>query len=313
MKNPLVYIRTFATRNSGVKALALFLAIVSWYGIRRTISFEVTASDVRVEIMPPPGFAVQHQSETGVDITFRGSQEDIRFLNVKRLVVAVDMQQIQEAGSYEISLTAEQVKGARGVRPFSVHPGSLWVELDRKEEKKIPVKPRIVGRPLSGQVENINLDPEMVSLIGPARKLQIIDHLVTAPINVDGRTESFAQRTEIAQPSDSWHAQIVPSEIRVEVAITPAPSRRQWLRQPVLALVAPRARQKIAIEPAWVDVFVVGEPATLELLDKPLVTVDCTELEPGKEYDLPVTVTVRDLNAVTEAEPGMVRVVVQQF
>ncbi len=307
------HLKAFVTQNYGSKLLALFLAVVSWYGIRKTISFEVTTPDVRVAVIPPPGFAVQFQSEPVVDVTFRGSQEDIRFLDVKRLIVGVDLQHINEAGSHEIPLSPSQVQGARGVRPFRVHPSRLRVELDREEEKRVPVRARIVGRPLSGQVESVLSDPPLVTLRGPARKLQMIDQVVTLPVDVDGRIESFSRRIAVAQPSDSWTAHIMPTEIQVEVMITARPSSREWLRQPVLALVAPHARRQIEIEPALVDVTVRGNADVLDRLDALLVLIDCTELKSGASYDLPVSVRVPDLDLTARADPSSVRVTVQDF
>ncbi len=305
MHGLLKYLRMLATHNAGLKLLAIFLAIVSWYGIRKAISFEVTAPDVPLQVSPPEGFAIQFQSETAVDVTFRGSQEDIRLLDVKRLMVNVDMQNVAEAGSYEIALAPDQVEGARGVRPFRLHPARLRVELDREQEKTVPVRPRITGRPLFGQVDSVVSDPERVILRGPARKLQAVDQVHTVPIDVDGRIESFTRRTAIAQPSETWHARMVPSETHVEVTITATPARREWRRQPVRALVAPHGRiQSIEMDPERVDVVVHGRADVLERLDAPLVYVDCTDLKLDADHVLDIVVMVRDLEVETEVQPS---------
>ncbi len=314
MKSLLRYIRAFVAHNAGLKLLALFLAVVSWYGIRKAISFEVTTPDVRVQVSPPEGFAIQYQSETTVDVTFRGSQEDIRFLDVKRLMVNVDMQHVAESGSYEMTLTPDHVEGARGVRPFRIHPTRLRVELDREEEKKVPVRPRITGRPLAGQVASVVSDPDVVTLRGPARKLQSVDQVHTVPIDVDGRIESFTRRTAIAQPGETWHARIVPNETQVDVTITSTPASREWPQQRVRALVAPHGRrQKIEIEPERVDIVVSGSAEVLERLDAPLVYVDCTDLKPDTSYDLDIVIMVRDLEVEVQAHPSIAKVVLQEY
>ncbi len=304
---------SFFTVNSGAKLLALLLAVVTWYGIRKAISFEVTTPDVRVVVTPPEGFAIQHQSETHVDVTFRGSQEDIRFLDVKRLLVTVDMRHVDEAGSYEVNLTPEYVEGARGVRPFRIHPSRLRVELDREEEKNVPVRPRISGRPLAGRVESVVSDPSVVTVRGPARQLQSVDQLNTVPIDVDGRIESFTRRVAMVQPGDTWYVQIDPDEVRVEVLISSRPASREWPDQRVKALIAAHARRRrIQIEPQRVHVLVSGSEEILDRLEAPLVYVDCMDLEPDTSYELPVQVLFRDMDVEAQAQPSSVTVIVQE-
>lgn len=307
-------LRAFMTHNAGLKLLALFLATVSWYGIRKAISFEVTTPDVRLQVTPPEGFAVQYQSDASADVTFRGSQEDIRLLDVKGLVVNVDMQHVAVAGSYEIALTPDHVEGARGVRPFRLHPARLRVELDREEEKKVPIRPRITGRPLSGQVASAVSDPDTVILRGPARKLQAVDQVTTVPIDVDGRIESFTRRTALAQPGETWHVRMAPSETQVQVTITATPARRQWPGQPVRALIAPHGRkQSVTIEPDRVDVEVSGNADILDRLDAPLVYIDCTDLKPNTLYELEIMVAVRDLELEARTQPSNATVTVKEF
>ncbi len=305
---------SFFTVNSGSKLLALLLAVVTWYGIRRAISFEVTTPDVRVVVTPPPGFAIQYQSESHVDVTFRGSQEDIRLLDVKRLLVTAEMRHVDEPGSYELNLTPEHVEGARGVRPFRIHPTRLRAELDREEEKKVPVRPRITGRPLAGQVESVVSDPSVVTLRGPARQLRLVDQVHTVPIDVEGRIESFTRRVAMAQPGDTWYVQIDPDEVEVEVLITATPASREWPDQRVKAVVAAGGRRRrIQIEPQRVHVVANGNAEILDRLDSPLVYVDCVDLEPETSYELPVQVLVRDLDVETQTQPSSVTVMVREY
>ncbi len=315
MNTILARVKFYTTHNIGLKLLALFLAAASWYGIRKAISFEVTTPDVRLEITPPPGYAVQYQSEASIDVTFLGSQEDIRFLDVKQLEVAVGLKMVDADGPYEVFLAPEHVMGARGVRPIRLNPTRVRVELDREDEKQVPVRPRIVGRPLSGQVESSTSDPATVTLRGPARKLRQIDQVMTAPIDVDGRIESFARRVPILQPSDAWAARIAPSETMVEVIIAVTPAQRDWPQQPVLALLTPGSRYQVTIEPARVDITLTGKAETLDRLTdyRPRVTVDCTALKPNADYELPVHVTPPDLDVEIHTDPPGVRVTIQEF
>ena len=122
----------------GLIALAALLAaVVSWLAIQETISFEVVLTDIPLEIRVEEGWAVLHQSEHTVRVTFKGSQDDIGQMDPKQIKAIVDLRTNSIAGSGEIVVTPAAIKAPRNVRAIRVEPSRVQVSLDREQEKKV--------------------------------------------------------------------------------------------------------------------------------------------------------------------------------
>ena len=225
--------REFFVRNKRLKALSFVLAILTWYIIQDTISFELEIPDVRLKIEVRQGMAILNQSVATVDVTLRGSQEDIQILDPRRLQAVVELTQDSDPSPMVIQLTPAMIRGVRGARAVAVHPSSITVTLDRQAEKRVPVKGRTSGTPLFGEVDKVTCEPSTVLLRGPAAKLQTTESVYTQPVEVDGRVESFVRRSAIQAPGDNWVVQMDPSDVQVTVSITGNSAGRQWKNESV--------------------------------------------------------------------------------
>lgn len=298
-------IKTIFLNNSGIKILSLFLAIISWYAVRETISFEVIIPDIPLEIQIAEGWAVLQQSTNVVIVAFRGSQEDIRLLDKKQIKAVVDLRTNSVAGSVDVPVLPRNIHGVRGVRTVRVEPGHIGVIIDHKLETKVPVKSRITGKPFSGEVEAVYCEPAIVLLKGAAQQIRRTDLLYTETINVEGRISSFTKRCRILPPSDSWMVQIEPAEVQATVIITERNETLEWKDVPVSVLVSPGVSFKVEITPARVDVVLTGKEDVLDEMKelKPKVLVDCINLDPSLTYDLPVYIHLppgKEVSAVTD-------------
>lgn len=307
--------KAFLFHNPGLKILALLAAIVSWMAIQETISFEITVSDIPLEISVGEGWAVLRQSEHTVRATFKGSQDDIRQMDTKQIKAIVDLRTNSIAGSGEIVVELSAIKTPRNVRPIRVEPDRVQVSLDREQEKKVPVKSRAVGKPFSGEVEALICEPAIVTLRGPAQQLLQTEWVYTESVDVEGRVESFTKRCRVMMPSDTWTPIIEPPEVQVNVIISERTETVEWDNVPVTVLVKPQALWTVEVMPFRVRVVLSGPPETLEDLQAvaPKAFVECLELNPSLTYDLPVQVVLPPGKAVSAAvEPHTVRVVVSK-
>lgn len=307
--------KAFLLHNPGIKILALLAAVVSWLAIQETISFEVVLPDIPLEIRVAEGWAVLHQSEHTVRVTFKGSQDDIRQMDPKQIKAIVDLRTNSIAGSGEIVVPLSAIKAPRNVRPISVEPSRVQVSLDREQEKKVPVQSRAVGKPFSGEVEKLICEPAFVTLRGPAQQLQQTEWVYTESVDVEGRVEGFTKRCRVLMPSDTWTPVIEPPEVQVSVMISERTETVKWDNVPVSVIVKPQAPQTIEILPPRVRVVLTGSPETLEDLQTvaPKAFVECLELDSSLTYDLPVQVFLPLGKAVSAAvEPHTVRVVVSK-
>ncbi len=298
--------------NAGLKLLALLSAAVSWLAIQEAISFEDSVADIPLEIRVGEGWAVLRQSERAVRVTFKGAQDEIRKLNPKQLRVVVELNTNSTAGSIELVVGAEAVRGARNVRPVRVEPDRVLVSLDREQEKKVPVQSRVVGKPYAGEVESVVCEPAVVTLRGPAQHLRETEWVYAESVDVEGRVEGFSKRCRVLAPSDTWTPIISPPEVQVNVVLSEKMATADWEDVPVGVLFGPGAQRPVAVQPSRVRVILSGPPQSLEAMKHavPKVFVDGRDLDASLTYDLPAQVVLppgRSLSA--SVEPPAVRVV----
>ncbi len=299
-------------KNKRLKALSFVLATLTWYIIQDTISFEIEIPDVRLDIQVPDGMAILNQSASTVDVTFRGSQDDIQRLDSKRLQAVVELTGESSGLSHEIVMKPAMIKGARGVRVVAIHPERIPVKLDRQAEKRVPVKGRTLGTPLFGQVESVTCEPSTVLLLGPAQKLKTTECVYTQPVEVDGRVESFIRRTAVQAPGDNWVAHMEPADVQVKVTIAGKSAGQLWKNIPVSAVVESGSSLVVDLDPLSVDVIATGRIDTSTTGEKFQVRAfaDCIGLTLPGVYTVPVHVNVTG-DAMAVARPDAVKVTVR--
>jgi len=297
--------------NWKLKCMALLIATISWHVIQDAISFEVMIPDIRLQIQVREGMAIRNQSASTVDVTFRGSQEDIQRLDPRRIQAVVNLEQETSPSPREIVLSPDIVRGVRGPRAVAVHPSRIHVTLDRQAEKRVPVQVRTTGAPLFGEVASATCDPSTVLLRGPAAKLETTESVYTQPVDVDGRVESFVRRSPLQAPGDNWVAQMEPSEVQVKVTLTSKESIRQMKAVPVGAVVEPGQSMAVDVDPATVDVELRGRPGVAVLPAEEArqvrVVADCAGLAAPGSFVVPVRVFAGN-DVTATASPETVRV-----
>ena len=113
MASKLERLRKIMLHNKGLKAAALVLAFVTWYAIRSVINFETVVSDIPLTIQVNPGWAILDRSAQTVDVLFRGSQEDIRYLNRDQIKSRSGYSRKTFCRSIERQAAAEERAGSR--------------------------------------------------------------------------------------------------------------------------------------------------------------------------------------------------------
>ena len=312
MPGSLITFRELLIRNKRLKALSLVLAVLTWYIIQDTISFEIEIPDIHLQIHVQDGMAILNQPTSTVDVTLRGSQEDIQMLDPRRLQAVVELTGDSSPLPQTIQLTPSMIKGVRGARAVAVHPASILVTLDRQDERRVPVKGRVTGSPLFGQVEDVVCEPSTILLRGPAAKLKTTDCVYTQPVEVDGRVESFVRRCTVQAPGDNWVASMNPADVQVRVVISGKTTGHQWQNIPVNTLNEPGHYLVVEVDPPSVDVTLtsrVNEPVQQEGIQL-RVFADCVGLNTPGTYTVPVH--VQSSGATTAvATPNTVKVTVK--
>lgn len=311
MANKLQGLSKWFLNNWELKILAFVLALLSFFAIQNEISFEVTYN-IPIEVhVTQPGVAILDQDPLTADVTFRGSQDDLRRLNQREIKAVVRLSVSNPAGSESVHVDPDSIEGISGVRVVKVHPSVVMVTFDHEATKLVRVnKPRIIGTPLIGKVE-VDCEPNEVLIRGPRRRLAKVEAVSTEPIDVDGRVESFTKQLRVLSASDAWITEITPPEVSVKVRIVSTAINRMWQDVTVLAVMAPGATTDVSFEPAKVTVTLSGRSEVLEGIarDAIRVFVDCEKLDSSSTYELPVNVHMPSgVDVTASVEPRTVKV-----
>ncbi len=298
------------SRNWTLKIVALLLGAASYLAIRGATGFEVLYR-VPVEVLVEPGIAILDQDNRSVDVTFRGSQEDLRRLDQRQLKVVIKPRATDAAGSENVRLDPRNVEGRQGMAVAGIWPAAVKLTFDHEARKTVAVlKPVTVGSPFTGHVE-LDYTPKTATLTGPGRRLSGVDTLVTEPVDVDGRVASFSKRLRVLPPSDTWASQVEPPEITVQVRIVTDTVSREWKPVPVSLITEAGQLSSFRVEPSTVTVIGTGKPEVVEKIEIEVMRsfVDCRKLSPGLSYEIPVEIVCPSAESVRfEVRPATIKV-----
>lgn len=297
--------------NRGLKLVALVLAVVTWYWVREITSFTAVVQGVRLHVLLDEGWAVLDRSVDEVDVLFRGSQSDIRYLSREQVRVEVDLRGRSVAGARDVPLGPANVRAPGSVRAVSVDPAEFSLTLDREGERQVAVRADMVGNPPEGfEVEQVVVTPATVKLQGPQGRLAGVQEVRTVPIDLEGRPRSFSLTRTIQPPSEVWSARADPDRVRVDVAIAERSTHREVSGVQVQLMVSPNT-PPIQLKPrASVKLALKGRSDVIAALDASNLTayVDCTLLQAGQAVDLPVHVPIPPGVEIVSMEPAQVHV-----
>jgi YbbR domain-containing protein len=297
------------------KLLAVLLAVGAYHAIMGVIGYEVLYDlPVKVEMdgKRNPDVAILDQDVKTVQVTFRGSQEDLRRLDQRVLEVVIRPQASQR--KEWIAFSNRHVEGARGVKPIHFKPASVLLTFGHQIEKEVAVlAPVPVGTPLAGHVE-IDYHPRTARLRGPGERLKDRHAVATESVDVDGRVASFSRTVKILPPSDIWVSRIEPSEVTVQVKIVTESIDRKWEKVPVQVLTDAAAQPgAVRLDPKAATVTVTGRAQVVEKIaqDSVSVYVDVRGLAAGS-YELPLRVILPvGLDVRQTADPTTVKVEIE--
>ncbi len=310
------WLRNILRQNWGLKLLATFLAILTYYAIRGATRYEVEYS-IPVDVEVSPGIAVLAKNPDQVDVRLRGSQDDLLNLDQKLLKARVSVRDETLGGRPQsVTIAPRDIVGARGVSVVMIEPPEVMITFDHEFETTFSVaKPETIGEPLLGNVE-VQYSPQTVTIRGPKTRIAELkagghDQVIADPVDVDGRVESFSKRVAVHSPGGDWASKIDPEEITVQVNIIKKSVTRSWESLPVRAIRGAEASGPVVIDPPVVDVTLEGRSELLENVSERdiRIFVDCYRVDPAVTNELPVQVHLPVFMDVTmTVVPKVVRV-----
>jgi YbbR domain-containing protein len=186
------------SHNAGLKVVSLVLATCAWFFVKGITSDWRPINGVPLEIKAKPGLTVLATSAATVNVTVRGTREDVRQVSRQDLSAVVDLTGDDRRGPITVRLSPSSVRHSRRVQVTEVDPAEVTVNVDEMIERDLPVQPQFGGElPPNLSVERVITQPETVTVRGPKTLLNGMANIATLPIDVTGRRTSFRERVEL--------------------------------------------------------------------------------------------------------------------
>lgn len=288
--------------------VALFMAVALWYGITGSEKIESQVK-VRMEYKgAPPGLVIRSGQVNELGVRIRASTGMLRSMADRDYVFSMDLSSLVK-GLNVLPVAKSQLPFPGGVEVIEVIPSQVELNADTLETRKVPVKAEITGGIPEGRSVTAFVEPQEVTLHGPAGALGEI-RAARVPIRIDPNAVLGEQvtRRPLALPESVSSS---PTEVNVTLRIS---EKRRQVRLARTVQIEKPANLDLGISPERVSLS-VSLPASL--MDKaaanPEIRVEVVlpYEEPGI-YTLPVRVHLPDGMELIGVEPAQVSVTLEQ-
>jgi len=214
--DPVRFLRSAATRNPGLKLLALALAVAAWWFVAGE-SKVLVGFTVPLEIRDvPKGLTVTNKPERQVEVRLTGPSSLISGLRPSEISASVDLSG-GRAGRQYVTLDDRAVKTPPGIKVQRIFPSSIEVVLDRTERRTVPVVARIAkGTAGRRRIARVEVDPPAVEVEALPEEFTRIPSVSTREIVADTDDDVYTTttRVELREP----HAKIIGDpNVRVKI------------------------------------------------------------------------------------------------
>ena len=218
-------------------ALSLVIAFGLWLYVVSTVSQgdDTTFYNIPVvmegeSVLNERNLMITYVSANTVSLHLSGTRSDLGKVDSSNIVVKVDLSKIYEPGEKIALSYTPSYPGTVSGDAFVVenkNPGSIYVNVDYRRNKEIPVQIRFTGTRSENclyDTDNAALDNTTVTVIGPAA---VADQIAYAVIEVDltNRTESISESFRYTlcdaegNPVDAQQITTNVEEIRLDMQI----------------------------------------------------------------------------------------------
>jgi hypothetical protein len=215
-------IRGLLLDNWNLKATSLFLALILWIFVRGELGPERIIA-IPLEVRVPRQMEIINKRPGSIEVTMRGAPVSNLWFSQPLPTCVIDLQKADE-GEHIVSLTSGNIKVSQGsgIEILQVNPARVTIILESTVSKEIPIVTPVRGEPAKGfEVYGKSLKPSSVILSGPRSRIAEIRDVRTAPISLEGRSESCQFFVDFNLKDASIRTS-VQNPILVEFSIGPA-------------------------------------------------------------------------------------------
>jgi YbbR domain-containing protein len=204
-----------------LKASALALALVVWYGYRiEQLAIRFVTVPLQFQNLPADRVLSGDVPES-ITVQLEAPEAMARGLSPDRIDARLDLAGVV-LGPQEVRLDPEDIRIPAGVRVISIEPTAVPLTVERKARRTLPVEARVRGEAGSGfRIAEVRLLPTTVTVEGPESEVGRTEKARTDWVDVRGQTATFQEG--VAVVPDNTRVRIVGARSAiVTVEIEPA-------------------------------------------------------------------------------------------
>ena len=179
--------------NWPAKVLSFALAVLLFYFYKINTTEERFLS-IPLEVSFGSSYTASERYPTHVRISLRGSEENIFMVEDADLKAYADFSKYRSPGTYREPVVIERSGNALYADPLEirVEPMEIILSIEKKLVRNINVVPDIKGYPAENfELSGYSLNPESITVEGPAGIVKKILVFSTEEISLSGRSENF--------------------------------------------------------------------------------------------------------------------------
>jgi YbbR domain-containing protein len=290
-------------RNLDIRLVSLVLAVILWLYASTERYYNITFHcPVEVRNIPPGYSLARCLPPVICDIEARG--KDLVAFQFRKPTVVVDAEN-RQIKKFKVKLNQDHLVLPFRLKVRAVHfqDQEMEINLDRQTEKVVNVLLDLVGDPADGFVlsDSIRYEPASALLKGPARQLEMLDAVYSAPIRIDGFSAGTTVRSALMLP-DSCLFAVSPESI--EVYLHFEKSGERVFKNVPLAVVNRSRDYLVSFAPGTIDLVVSGPRNILDAAKQSdlNIVLDLKDLPPGK-HQLQATIELPNKLVLIAASP----------
>ncbi len=301
----------FLLRNWHLKLSAILLATVLYTGLVFSGSFSESTIQVRVEQVNAPPDTFVLSGELGfVEVRYQTANDLAASVVAEAFSARVDLAEYDMSRAPQPQvLDVEVTSLTEDIEILSRSPATVRVEIDRIEERTVPVEVETGEVPSELEIGDPELSQGEVEIRGPASIVSRVDRAVAfvsisaSGIDVNEPVDLLAVDVE-GQPIDAGRVEMEPETISVQIDVEETQTTQTVPVRPVIeGTPAPGfALESLTVEPATVTLR--GRPGVLSEIDEVLtqpLSIDGVSAEQSFDAELVIPENVRIADA--DAEP----------
>ena len=291
-----------AGSNLGLKVLAIVIAVGLWVAGHRDVE---RAVEVPVEFRNiPSDLMVLDNRVDYVVLRLNGPRTLVSTLDAGDLKLNLDLDGAK-AGAVSYPLSSTSFNIPRGVTIARITPPVVHLRLEPMIKRMLPVAVRFVNKPPAGQqIAETLVEPESVSVLGPAEELRRLVSVETLPIDIEDNRSPIRRKVRLSTGGKPFS--FSPDQVEVTITLEEEEISRAFSN---IDVEAKGFAGKYIVSPRSVYLRLSGPKRVIEKLEvgSDQVYLNLRGLAPG-EHSVPLSISLPPEVKVTEQKPQRFKV-----